>query len=190
MTKFALRHALKKQRALLAPEARLGAIARIGELWQTHPRVKAATKIGSYNATPLECPTQALHAASWQQQQQIFIPQIDAPGQWAELTAQSVLQKTALGIFEPIHTPTLPTDDLDIILVPLLGIDQQGYRLGYGGGFYDRVLAKSLKKPYLIGLGFQQQCTDSLPHDPWDIPLDAFLSEQGWLFFTHPQATI
>jgi len=171
---------------------RAQAASQMGQLWQRRAELTsgAALKIGSYLALSGECPTQALHQQAWEHQQQIFIPLISAPGQWAELKPQSELKKTPLGIFEPLHTSSLPTQALDIILLPLLSIDHQGYRLGYGGGFYDQLLAAADNRPYLIGLGFHNQLTEKLPHDPWDIPLDAFLSEQGWLFFSHSQGTI
>lgn len=74
---------------------------------------------------------------------------------------------------------------LERIFVPLLGFDRRGFRMGMGGGYYDASLAYMLRRkrwyrPKLIGVAFAAQGVDDLPVDPWDIPLDAVLTEQGY----------
>ena len=89
------------------------------------------------------------------------------------------LQKNYWGVLEPIIETKADISDLDLVLVPLLAIDQQGTRLGYGAGFYDGFLAKVPSSTPKIGLlleGFNIYC---LPKDPWDIPLDGYISETG-----------
>lgn len=74
--------------------------------------------------------------------------------------------------------PVLP----DVILAPLLGFDQTGWRLGYGGGFYDRTIAflvKQRHKVSVIGLGYDGQKLDKIPIGPYDMPLDAVLTPSG-----------
>ncbi len=67
----------------------------------------------------------------------------------------------------------------DVILMPLLGFDRQGTRLGYGGGYYDRTLAKLATKPRLVGFAFSCQQFDEIPRQPHDIPLDMVVTEIG-----------
>lgn len=80
----------------------------------------------------------------------------------------------------------------DVVLVPGLAFDQLGNRLGYGKGYYDRFLARltgsgndarqttaSGNKPVLIGLAYEFQVVDSIPRDPWDIPMDIIATECG-----------
>lgn len=69
----------------------------------------------------------------------------------------------------------------DILLVPLLAFDSEGYRLGYGGGFYDRTLEKlrSERGALAIGLAFVGQHMDFLPRGPHDQKLDMIVTEQG-----------
>jgi 5-formyltetrahydrofolate cyclo-ligase len=64
-----------------------------------------------------------------------------------------------------------------VLLVPLLAFDAEGYRLGYGGGFYDRTLAALQARA--IGIAFAGQRVDFLPRDAHDYSLDAVLTEQG-----------
>jgi 5-formyltetrahydrofolate cyclo-ligase len=72
-----------------------------------------------------------------------------------------------------------PQAEPDIILVPMLGFDRYGTRLGYGGGYYDRTLASLTKKPKLVGLAFAVQELPLIPRDTHDIPLDLVITEAG-----------
>lgn len=69
----------------------------------------------------------------------------------------------------------------DILLVPLLAIDREGWRLGYGGGFYDRTLAalRDAKPIIAIGLAYDAQVVDAVPHLDYDEPLDWVLTPSG-----------
>ncbi len=83
------------------------------------------------------------------------------------------------GIREP--GPDCPVVIPDLLLVPLLGVDDQGNRLGYGGGFYDRTLAglRSRKTIAAVGLAYEAQRLDAVPHGPYDEPLDYVLTPTG-----------
>jgi len=79
----------------------------------------------------------------------------------------------------------LRASDLDVLFLPLLGFDQSGYRMGMGGGYYDASLAflarrRLWHRPRLIGLAFDAQQVERLPVDPWDIPLDAVITERAY----------
>ena len=85
------------------------------------------------------------------------------------------------GIAEPkpdVSAIILP-GQLDIIFMPLVAFDDQGQRLGMGGGFYDRTLAslpQGCNKPLLVGLAHQCQQVDMVPAEPWDVPLPRVLT--------------
>jgi 5-formyltetrahydrofolate cyclo-ligase len=81
-----------------------------------------------------------------------------------------------------------PVWTLDLILTPLVAFDDQGNRLGMGGGFYDRTLAylgrrKHWKKPRLIGTAHAFQQVARLPHESWDVPLHGVVTEKALLSF-------
>jgi len=88
-------------------------------------------------------------------------------------------------IVEPFGTrapaPEAQVVDPDILLVPLLAFDQAGYRLGYGGGFYDRSLEalRQRKSVLAVGVAFEGQRVDAVPRGPHDQPLDWVVTEAG-----------
>jgi len=81
----------------------------------------------------------------------------------------------------PIPPPEAPAVDPDVLLVPLLAFDRKGFRLGYGGGFYDRTIrGLRQKKPIVaVGLAYAAQEVDDVLHDELDEPLDWVLTEKG-----------
>ena len=86
------------------------------------------------------------------------------------------MEEDAYGIPKPKDTePGLPT----LRFVPCVGYGPGGYRLGYGGGFYDRTLATLQPKPFTVGLGFGHGFLPDLMPEPHDVPLDAILNEYG-----------
>jgi len=72
---------------------------------------------------------------------------------------------------------------LDVVLVPLVAFDDAGWRLGFGAGFYDRkfafLLRRLVRKPLLIGLGYELQRVERQNPSQWDVPLHATVTEQG-----------
>jgi 5-formyltetrahydrofolate cyclo-ligase len=86
------------------------------------------------------------------------------------------MEEDAYGIPKPKDTElVVPT----LLFVPCVGYGTGGYRLGYGGGFYDRMLASLEPKPFTVGLGFAQGFVDDLEPEPHDVPLDAILNDNG-----------
>ena len=84
------------------------------------------------------------------------------------------------GTREPVESA--PEIEPDLLLVPLLAFDAQGYRLGYGGGFYDRTLAGlRQRKPILaVGFAYAEQEVDAVPCEGHDQRLDALLTPAGY----------
>ena len=66
-----------------------------------------------------------------------------------------------------------------LLFVPCVGYAAGGYRLGYGGGFYDRTLATLQPKPFTVGLGFTHGFLEEFEPEPFDLPLDAILNDNG-----------
>jgi 5-formyltetrahydrofolate cyclo-ligase len=73
-----------------------------------------------------------------------------------------------------------------VLLVPLLGFDSAGYRLGQGGGYYDRTLAAVAQKPLTIGIGYELGRIETIYPQPHDVPMDAIVTERSVERF-HPR---
>ena len=86
------------------------------------------------------------------------------------------MEEDAYGIPKPKDTEIIvPT----LLFVPCVGYGPGGYRLGYGGGFYDRTLATLQPRPVTVGLGFSHGWLPDLLPEPHDVPLDVLLNDQG-----------
>ncbi|MCF8478990.1 MAG: 5-formyltetrahydrofolate cyclo-ligase [Rhodospirillum sp.] len=92
------------------------------------------------------------------------------------------------GPLKTVHPiPTMPEVRPDWLLVPLMGFDRRGFRLGMGGGFYDRtlaVLASEGRSPFTLGVAFSAQEVDELPVEGHDYPLHAVATETGVRHFS------
>ena len=86
------------------------------------------------------------------------------------------LEKGALDI-------PFPSDSAEVVpnavLLPMNGWDRQGYRLGYGAGFFDRTLASLAKKPLVIGVSYELAKLDTIHPQSWDLPMDYVVTERG-----------
>ncbi len=99
--------------------------------------------------------------------------------QWSSSTA---MEDNRYGIPEPVRAPEALLDDIDLVLMPLVGWDESGGRLGMGAGFYDRALHpfRDAPSPLRVGIAYELQKVSRLPAEPWDVQLHMVLSENGW----------
>jgi 5-formyltetrahydrofolate cyclo-ligase len=103
--------------------------------------------------------------------------------QFHEWQAGDSTETTIGGVLQPKDSGSvIPAEDIDLFLTPLLGVGEHGIRLGYGGGFYDRLFAAV--GGFRLGVGFAVQQVDRWEIEAHDQQLDAFLSEEGMTVFT------
>ena len=99
----------------------------------------------------------------------------------------------SLGMNQNHHRRLLWARELDVIICPLVAVDNSGNRMGMGGGFYDTTLGKShqagLKKPLKIGWCYDFQVVEQLERQPWDVPLDGIITPSGLRWFKRNQIT-
>ena len=185
--KVPLRKHLRAQRRSLsaadhAHRSRLAAraVARL-------PMFRAGKRIALYLPFDRETDTAALIAAARRRGVRVFVPVI-VDRRHGRIRFYPFDGKTRRGVFG-IAVPKrmdrpMPPRWLDLIVIPLVGVDATGRRLGMGGGFYDRALEFRRRRrhwpgPHLVGLAFDCQRTESSFADPWDVNLDSLATESG-----------
>lgn len=121
---------------------------------------------------------------------QCYLPRLHADGTnrvwFVRYRSGEKLADNRYGIPEPrVQEQQLPAWALQVVLMPLVGFDRSGNRLGMGGGFYDRTFAfkhsKPHSRPLLIGLAHSMQEVPALPTESWDMPLDIIATEKDLL---------
>jgi 5-formyltetrahydrofolate cyclo-ligase len=190
-TRADLRKQLRRQRAELQARQRAHA-SRAATRHLTRATIfLRARHIAVYHAADHELDPAPLVAAARRLGKQCYLPVLHpflhgklvfVP--WDERTR---LRPNRFGILEPAgRRPRRPARQLDLVVVPLVGFAADGTRLGMGGGYYDRSFAfrricKAWPKPRLLGFAYACQQLEQLTANPWDIRLDAVVTEQELL---------
>jgi 5-formyltetrahydrofolate cyclo-ligase len=155
------------------------------------PMFTAGKRVAVYLPFDRETDTAALIAAARRRGVQVFVPVV-SDRRHRRLRFYPLEGKTtpgAYGIAVPrrIGAPLSP-QWLNLIVIPLVGVDAQGRRLGMGGGYYDRALAfrrrrRYWKGPHVVGLAFDCQRTNLEFAEPWDLRLNSLATELGMQHF-------
>lgn len=110
--------------------------------------------------------------------------------EFVRFDAHTRLRLNPFGIREPDPAAArrTPIRELDLVLLPLVAVDAQGWRLGSGAGFYDRRLhrlraGRRWRRPKLVGIAYEFQRVPQLGCAPWDVPLDAVVTEKNFHSF-------
>ena len=145
--------------------------------------LSAIKTLGSYFSSNNEVDLEALTEMRLKRNLLTTFPRVE-PNHSMSLIAPKDFQKlnkNKFEIFEPSDGDEINSIDHEIIIIPTVGVDQNGYRLGYGGGYYDRFLesvTQKNKRPLLVGLIYDFQFIDDSFNELHDIKLDIVFSEQ------------
>lgn len=175
---------MRDQRILLDSDYIEACSLKVTENVLSTQYLQQAKKVALYNAHENEVDTIYLMRQLSQQGVELYLPVMsDGSLLFYSYDINEQLSEAQYGIMQPVLQDKQPIDwsELDVMCLPLVAFDTQCFRLGRGGGFYDRALASSLtqmkNKPWLIGLAYAFQCVNKLPIEPWDVPLDAVSTE-------------
>jgi len=149
--------------AALATRFPPGSIALVGGYWPMR---------GEYN--PLGYLRQVIDAGA-----AAALPAVIELGAPLEFRPWTPKARMAPGRWDTLHPEAGPAVAPLALLIPLVGFDVAGHRLGYGGGFYDRTLAALTPRPYTVGIGYAHGYVPWLEPEPHDMPLDAMITEDG-----------
>lgn len=188
--KSALRKQFRRARAQMGADERNAATENISRLLK--PYIKKGRKIGVYWPIGKELRLDGFVRAAQKRGAKLYLPYIEPRSRRMWFTpypADGVKQERKRGRAK-LHVPQFAgrkrrVHDLNLLLVPVVGMDRLGYRLGQAGGYYDATLAamKYRLQAKTVGVGFACQLVDRLPVEAHDLPLDGFVSEAGILCF-------
>jgi len=183
-----LRSALKDKRTSLTKQLQAEKSKKIIETVENSKAYKHAKNIGTYHSVKGEAnPADLIHKAQREKAEKVFyLPVLSSDKQqgllFGQLTPTTKFKNNRFAILEPIfeESDLVSGEQLDLVLIPLLGFDKNGNRLGMGGGFYDRCFAfkKDKKnKTILMGFAYDFQEIDELKPETWDVRLDLIATE-------------
>jgi 5-formyltetrahydrofolate cyclo-ligase len=182
-----VRARLRAQRERLSPPERIAAANGLAATLEQLPEFLVDTRVAGYWAVGGEMLLHAAHAALTARGQTYHLPVL-MPGRtlrFAPWRRGIEVQPNRYGIPEPQYSAAqlLAPEALELVLVPLVGFDRRGHRLGTGGGYYDRTFA-FLKgaprpaQPVLVGIGYSFQEVPAVPDQAWDIQMDFVATER------------
>ncbi|WP_265531917.1 5-formyltetrahydrofolate cyclo-ligase [Pseudomonas saponiphila] len=186
-----LRRMLRKARRALTPAQQRQAARDLYRQLAQNPVFRRARHLSLYLPTDGEIDPRLLLRAAQRRGKATYLPVLSA---WprTKMVFQRIrpgekLRPNRFRILEPRINAARQRKvwALDLVLLPLVGFDEEGGRLGMGGGFYDRSLAylarrQSWRKPTLLGLAHECQKVARLDQASWDVPLQGSVTDQGW----------
>ena len=188
------RRSLRDKRRGLSLRQRRDAAQRVSRLSVLPALFARRQRIAFYLANDGELDPQPLMERLRGAGRRCYLPVLNThrrrPMRFAPYTPGMPMAANRFSIPEPVVVPRawLPAERLDLIIMPLVGFDRDGNRLGMGGGFYDRTLSflrhrGAWRRPFLLGLAYEFQCLDQVESRPWDVPLDGVVTERCLRFF-------
>lgn len=186
-----LRRELRQRRRALTPRQRRHASRDLARRLRAAPPFRNARRIAFYLATGEEMDLAPLLRFALRHRRRCYLPVLRPRflhGLWfAEYRPGDPLPKNRFGIPEPSirRRHPVPLRGLDLVLVPLVGFDGAGNRIGMGGGYYDRTFAwvrrfRHWQGPKRIGVGYECQRVEQIAPRPWDVPLHGVATEAAF----------
>ena len=172
----ALRQEMRARRLALSPQEQVLLAQSAARKLTEHPFWEKAGEIALYSPIRQELDTQWVARLAWEQNKRLLYPRVEGQQMaFYPVNTPQDLRPGAWGILEPVGKA--PREDLSraLMLVPALAVDAAGYRLGWGGGYYDRYFAQH---PVGCRLGFVYgfQLVETTDPQPWDQPLDGVIT--------------
>lgn len=186
----ALRQQLRASRRALSDEERARRSQEAVQKLTHHRLFLTARHIACYLPNDGELDLTYLISQAWTMGKSVYLPVLSLHHRnhlhFLSYKSNDELVTNRFGIPEPVMRPHNMIDirRLDLVLMPLVGFDSTGSRLGMGGGFYDRSFAflrrrQKWRKPNLIGAAFDCQKVEQIDGQSWDVPLSGVMTESG-----------
>jgi 5-formyltetrahydrofolate cyclo-ligase len=183
------RQTIRKRRLALSPEDRSDLGQQICQRALQTLYYNKAQNLALYLSALGEVETQSLIDQALSHGKHVYLPALDPINKermyFVHFQPGTRLVENRFGMAEPElkEENVISPKHLDLVICPLVAFDEQANRVGMGGGFYDRhfafknEIAFASKPPFMLGLGYDFQKIQKIDVAPWDIPMDAIISE-------------
>ena len=183
MTKAEIRAQMRTRRAAVDATAQHAASQAITAALLARAEFQCAREVALFLSLPQELETDELLAACRARGKQVCVPVWDAPTRTyllARLAPAQELTAGPHGVPEPVAWEAVDPQSVDLVVVPGMAFDRRGGRLGYGKGYYDRILATCRATCSEIGVGYAWQVIDGdLPLSSHDVRMDLLVTDGG-----------
>ncbi len=177
MDKISLRRECLDKRRGLSSRERETLSQTIREKVESRPEFQEARVVALYYPTAGEVDLLPLAWILLAWGKRVVFPRVEAKELvFCPVEGEGDLREGYKGIKEPITSP-ISQEEIDLFLVPGVAYDLEGYRLGMGGGFYDKVLSRKGRWQMALGAAYHFQIVDRLPRDWWDQRVDLVITE-------------
>lgn len=185
MPKKSIRSEILARRRSLAAETCLHRSLLVQQRLMETPEFRKSTAVALYSPVRNEVFTELVFQKALAMGKLVAYPRVNgAEIEFIQVVEDSELVPGAFGVLEPKGARTVSVTSLDMIITPGVAFDRSGHRLGYGKGFYDRILHGIRKPGVLAGLCFELQLVDKLPAEEHDVRMDMVITERFRYDFT------
>ncbi len=180
-----MRNRLRQILTKITPEARQEKSKRICQTVLASPQYRSASVVMAFLSMQHEVDTTPIILNAWQNDKTVVVPRVFWQQKHmiaVEINSLDTGVKTEWsGLRNPICETPVPYADIDLTLTPGLGFDRRGNRLGRGGSYYDRFFMSSGFRAAKWAVAFGIQIQDEIPYDDQDVPVDAIITEEGFI---------
>ena len=182
--KRALRREVRAARDAIPEQIRAEGIIRIAERLLALPELADAGTVMVFSSFGSEVDTVPILEGLAERGIRLALPRVQ-DGEIAAVTYRpgDALTGGSFGALEPSDGEVVADVELDVIVTPGVVFDRRGFRVGYGGGYYDRLFGRTRPDAFRVAVGFALQVVDEAPHGSVDLPVDALVTEDDVMRF-------
>jgi 5-formyltetrahydrofolate cyclo-ligase len=188
MDKIELRKGLITKRLSIPADQQEIAANKAAKLFIQHLLTQDYQHIGCYLSQNGELSCAPIIQAIWQTKKKCYLPVLSTTDakhlDFGLYEKNTPLYLNRFQILEPQTSEKVAATHLNLVLMPLVGFDLKGHRLGMGGGYYDKTFEFCLKNPqslFLVGVGYEEQQMEEWLPEAWDVPLGGILTENRFI---------
>jgi len=186
--KAALRNTMRQVRGRLSSEERARSAVRIEDRLFGLPGFAVARTVLLFSSFGSEVPTGRIAVRLLSEGRRIFMPFLqDDVMHAAEVLPGQPLVPSSYGPEEPPSRAPVDPNDIDAVVAPGLAFDRAGFRLGYGGGHFDRYMRSMKPGAMRVGIAFHPQVVDAVPHGGRDVPVHFVVTDEETIVCGQPR---